>query len=137
MLTEQDIMFNIERDGIPGVPVAMVIDGDVVWANVFKPSFAEEYIFSSPTFSSSVVYENEQEVEEIKITTASSETTIRVNEMLTAVLLSNPTIIRLDVVKDSHVMAGWRHDEKGFFLTISQNGQNIRLNGDGTHGEPN
>lgn len=130
MLIESDIVFNAQRDGIPGVPIAFVIDGEVANANAFSPPFANEYLLSSPEFSSEIIIENEEEFEVVKITTASSSVTVRVNDLFTAVLLSNPKIIVLDFKNDSHVVAGWQHDEQGFYVMNEE----TRIKGNGTNG---
>jgi hypothetical protein len=83
-----------------------------------------------------MVTQDGESFETVRITAGESSENVKVSELLTAVLLSNPLIVPLNHEQHSHVMTGWKHDAKGFYLTVNQNGSQVRLNGDGSYGEP-
>lgn len=135
MINQDEITFNPSRDGYPGVAVAFVIDGEVVYTISFKPSFAEEYILSSPVFSSEIIENNGEQKEYTKIQTEYSVEKVLFNEQLTAVLLSEPTIVRLTMENGKHVSVGWKYDSKGFYVNFTRDQNTVRYNGNGTYGE--
>jgi len=135
MINENEIIFNPSRDGYPGVAVAFVIDGEVVYTTSFNPTFAEEYILSSPVFSSEMIENNGDQKEYIKIQTEYSVQKILFNEIFTAVLLSQPTIVRLTMENGKHVSVGWKYDSKGFYVNFVRDQTTVRYNGGGTYGE--
>lgn len=135
MINQDEITFNPSRDGYPGVAVAFVIDGEVVYTTSFKPSFAEEYILSSPVFSSEIIENNGEQKEYTKIQTEYSVEKVLFNEQLTAVLLSEPTIVRLTMENGKHVSVGWKYDSKGFYVNFTRDQNTVRYNGNGTYGE--
>lgn len=128
ILTETNITFSPERDGYPGVAIAFVIDGEVVYTKSFEPSFAENYLLNSPNIAASV-----DTPSAIVITSSVGLAEATVSEMLTAVLLSNPLIIRLTLENGKHVTSGWRHDNEGFYVTTTRNGETVRYTGSGQY----
>jgi hypothetical protein len=128
ILTETNITFSPERDGYPGVAIAFVIDGEVVYTKSFEPSFAENYLLNSPNIAASV-----DTPSAIVITSSVGLAEATVSEMLTAVLLSNPLIIRLTLENGKHVTSGWRHDNEGFYVTTTSNGETVRYTGSGQY----
>ncbi len=126
MANEADITFSPERDGYPGVAIAFVIDNEVVYTKSFEPSFAENYLLNSPNIAASAGTPGA-----IVITSSVGLVEVTVNEMFTAVLLSSPLIIRLTLENGKHVSAGWRHDEGGFYVTTTRNGETVRYTGNG------
>lgn len=126
MLTETDITFSPEKDGYPGVAIAFVIDNEVVYTKSFKPSFAENYLLNSPNIAASV-----DQPGAVVVTSSAGSVEATVSEMLTAVLLSSPLIIRLTLENGKHVASGWRHDQDGFYVTTVRNGETVRYTGDG------
>ena len=128
ILAETNITFSPERDGYPGVAIAFVIDGEVVYTKSFEPSFAENYLLNSPNIAASVDTPGA-----VVITSSAGLVEATVNEMLTAVLLSSPLIIRLTIENGKHVASGWRHDQDGFYVTTVRNGETVRHTGDGQY----
>ena len=128
ILTETNITFSPERDGYPGVAIAFVIDGEVVYTKSFEPSFAENYLLNSPNITTSV-----DQPGAVVIASSAGSVEATVSEMLTAALLSNPLIIRLTLENGKHVTSGWRHDNEGFYVTTTRNGETVRYTGSGQY----
>jgi len=126
ILTETDITFSPERDGYPGVAIAFVIDNEVVYTKSFKPSFANDYLLSSPSFS---LGEAENVV---NITANGNSVAISINEMMSAILLSEPSIIQLTLQNGKYVHTGWKYDNNKFYTEKIINGKLISIYGDGT-----
>ncbi len=126
ILTETDITFSPERDGYPGVAIAFVIDNEVVYTKSFKPSFANDYLLSSPSFS---LGEAENVV---NITANNNSVAISINEMMTAILLSEPSIIQLTLQNGKHVTEGWKYENDKFFNTALVGGVMKTYYGDGS-----
>ncbi len=116
MVAQSDIEFNPSRDGYPGIAVAFVIDGEVVLTKSFKPSFANDFILNSPVFS-----QNEDNVS-VDIVSGENSINVAMNELFTAVVLSNPTIVQLTLENGKHVTPGWNYANDKFFITTSING---------------
>jgi hypothetical protein len=128
ILTETDITFSPERDGYPGIAIAFVIDNEVVYTKSFQPSFAENYLLNSPSIVASV-----DQPGAVVITSSAGAVEATVSEMLAAILLSSPLIIKLTLENGKHVGAGWRHDEYGFYVTTIRNGETVRYAGSGQY----
>ena len=116
MVTLNDITFNPSRDGYPGVAVAFVIEGEVVATKSFEPSFANNFILNSPVFS-----QNEDNMS-VDIVAGANSINVTLSELFTAVVLSNPTIVRLTLENGKHVTPGWNYENDKFFITTSING---------------
>jgi len=126
MLTESDITFSPERDGYPGVALAFVIDDEVVYTKSFEPSFANDYLLSSPSFSAG---EGESVV---NVAANGNSIAISVNEMMSAILLSEPLIIQLTLENGKYVHTGWKYGNNKFYTKQVINGQLVNYYGDGT-----
>lgn len=133
MLTENEITFSPERDGYPGVAVAFVIDGEVIYTKSFKPSFANDYLLAATSFEASSKMVSSTQVDTVIVNSPAGSAEIAVSEMLTAILLSTPTIVRLTIDNGKHVSVGWKHDQNGFYVTRMRNGEYARFAGSGQY----
>lgn len=137
ILTATDIFYLRERDGDstttsnPATPVAFVIGGDVVAAEAFSPPIGDNIFLANPTYTSRMEEIDGQTVEVVTATVGDVSTDMIVDELLTSVLLSNPTAIRIERDKSIMVTAGWKHDEDGFYIMQTVGGVERRLNGMG------
>lgn len=136
-LTTQDVIYSLERDGQQtGVAVAFVIDGDVVYADAFSPS-AGAFFLTNPTYSSFIETIDGNEVEVIRVNNESgvedvnSITELILNELFTAVLLSEPKAIRITRERSRQAATGWKHDDEGFYIMQTINGVERRIDGMG------
>jgi len=126
MFSEADITFSPERDGYPGIAIAFVIDEEVVYTKSFKPSFANDFLLSSPSFSSG-------ETENIvNIIANGNSVKIAVNDMMAAILLSEPLIVQLTLENGKYVHTGWKYGNNKFYTKQVINGQLVNYYGDGT-----
>jgi hypothetical protein len=137
ILTETDVFYLFERDGDstttdnPATPVAFVIDGDVVAAEAFSPPIGDGIFLANPTYTSRIEEIDGKNVEVITATVGDVSTDMILGELLTSVLLSEPTAIRIRRDTSVAVAAGWKHDENGFYVTLTVNGVERRINGMG------
>ena len=137
MLTATDIFYLQERDGDYtttdnyATPIAFVIDGEVADSQAFSPPIADAIFLANPTYTSRTEEIDGQSTEVITATVGDVSTDIIVDELLTAVLLSNPTAIVIQRDTDMNVAAGWRHDENGFYIMSPSEDGEIRINGMG------
>jgi len=137
ILTETDVFYLFERDGDstttdnPATPVAFVIDGDVVAAEAFSPPIGDGIFLANPTYTSRIEEIDGKNVEVITATVGDVSTDMILGELLTSVLLSEPTAIRIRRDTSVAVAAGWKHDENGFYVTQTMNGVERRINGMG------
>jgi hypothetical protein len=130
-LTTQDVIYSLERDGQQtGIAVAFVIDGDVVYADAFSPS-AGAFFLTNPTYSSFTEVIDENEVEIVRATDESSTTELILNELFTAVLLSEARAIRITRERSRQVATGWKHDDEGFYIMQTIDGVERRIDGMG------
>jgi len=126
MFSEADITFSPERDGYPGIAIAFVIDEEVVYTKSFKPSFANGFLLSSPSFSSG-------ETENIvNIIANGNSVKIAVNDMMAAILLSEPLIVQLTPENGKYVHTGWKYGNNKFYTKQVINNQLVNYYGDGT-----
>lgn len=128
MVTQNDITFNPNRDGYPGIAVAFVIDGEVVLTKSFEPTFANNFILNSPIFS-----QNKDSVS-VDIVAGVNSINVIMDELFTAVVLSSPTIVRLTLENGKHVTPGWNYANDKFFITTSINGITKTYYGDDLNG---
>jgi hypothetical protein len=137
MLKHNDIYYLQERDGDYtttdnyATPIAFVIDGEVATAEAFSPPIADAIFLANPVFTVRNEEIDGQETEVITATVGEVSTDMIVDELLTAVLLSNPTIVLMQRERDMNVAAGWRHDENGFYIMSPSEDGEIRINGMG------
>lgn len=136
-LTTQDVIYSLERDGQQtGVAVAFVIDGDVVYADAFSPK-AGEFFLTNPTYSSFTETIDGNEVEIIRVTDEygvedpNGISELILNELFTAVLLSEPKAIRITRDRSRQVATGWKHDDEGFYIMQMIDGVERRIDGMG------
>jgi hypothetical protein len=137
ILTATDVFYLLERDGDstttdnPATPVAFVINGDVVAAEAFSPPIGDNIFLANPTYTSRMEEINGEQVEVITATVGDTSTDMILDELLTSVLLSDPIAIRIERDKSIAVAAGWKHDEKGFYVMQTVGGVERRINGMG------
>lgn len=135
ILTAQDVFYLQSRDGDgsttdnPSTPIAFVVDGDVVVANGFSPPIGEGIFLSNATYSSRVGLVDGEEREIIIADVDGTITEMALDELFTAVLLSNPLAVRLTKESSRYVDVGWMHDENGFYIMQLVDGVEKRLNG--------
>lgn len=127
-----DLKFNFKRDGAGnGHAVVFVMGDEVVHGGTFNLIFSKRVFRDDSIFSS----ENEMILGEEKevITAINPEYTTKfiVDEMLTALLLSNPKIIRLSFPKDRKVMPQWKYDGESFYIYQEIDGVQKKINGEG------
>jgi len=138
ILVPDDIFYKPSRDGVaadfgtshsyevvekPCTPLAFIIDGEVVLANGFTPHIGDDVFLANSIYTSRV--DETSGVEIILADTDGTVTEIAVDEMFTAILLSNPLVV--PIVKGSLVNIGWKYDEDGFFTTELINGVEQRI----------
>ena len=135
ILYPQDIFYLQSRDGDstttdnPATPIAFVIDGEVVFAHGFSPPIGDGVFLSNPEYSSRIELVDGEEKE---ITIANVDgvvTEMLLDELFTAVLLSNPLAVRITRHSSRYVDVGWMHDENGFYTMQVIDGVQKRLNG--------
>jgi hypothetical protein len=137
ILTETDVFYLRERDGDstttdnPATPVAFVINGDVVAAEGFSPPIGDNIFLANPTYTSRMEEIDGEQVEVLTATVGDVSTDMILGELLTSVLLSNPTAIRIERDKSIAVTAGWKHDENGFYIMQKIGGVDRRIDGMG------
>lgn len=138
ILTSDDIFYKPSRDGVaadfgtshsynvvekPCTPLAFIIDGEVVLANGFTPHIGDNIFLANSIYTSRIDETSGAEI--ILANTDGAVTEIAVDEMFTAVLLSNPLVV--PIVRGSLVNVGWKYDEDGFFITELINGIEQRI----------
>ena len=128
MISQNEIIFNPKRDGYPGVAVAFIIDGEVVLTKSLKPSFANDFILNSPVFS-----QNENDAS-VHIVSGENSINVGLDEKFTAVVLSNPSIVRLTLENGKHVTEGWNYANDKFFVINLVGGVTKTYYGDGSYG---
>lgn len=137
ILTATDIFYLQERDGDitttknPATPVAFVIDGEVVAAEAFSPPIGDNIFLANPTYTSRIEKINGRDTEVVTATVGDVSTDMILDELLTSVLLSNATAIRILRDTSLKVNIGWKHDEKGFYSMQAVNGVMRRIDGMG------
>jgi|688.fasta_scaffold265458_2 hypothetical protein len=137
ILTATDIFYLQERDGDstttdrPATPVAFVINGEVVAAEAFSPPIGDNIFLANPAYTARMEEINGEQVEVITATVGDTSTDMILDELLTSVLLSEPTAIRITRDKSLQVAAGWKHDEKGFYIMQTVGGVERRIDGMG------
>lgn len=140
ILQTSDIFYSSERDGTydgidgpvvehPVTPIAFVISGEVVYAQGFSPSIGDNVFLANPTYTSRIELINDIETEIVVANVNGTITEMVVNDLFTAVLLSNPLAILID--KHSLVNTGWSYDENGFFVMQLIDGVERKINGMG------
>lgn len=135
ILTAQDVFYLQSRDGDstttdnPATPIAFIVDGDVVVANGFSPPIGEGVFLSNPNYSSRIEVIDGEEKEIVIANVDGVITEMLLDELFTAVLLSNPLAIKLTRESSRYVNVGWMHDENGFYITQLVDGVETRLNG--------
>jgi hypothetical protein len=137
ILQTSDIFYSSERDGTydgingpavehPVTPIAFVIDGEVVFAQGFSPNIGDNIFLANPTYTSRIEFINGVETEIVIANINEVITEMIVNDLFTAVLLSNPLAILIN--KHSLVNTGWNYDENGFFIMQSIDGVEKKIN---------
>jgi len=137
ILTSYDIFYSSERDGTydgigapavehPVTPIAFVIDGEVVFAQGFSPSIGDNIFLANPTYTSRIEFIDGVETEIVIADVNGVITEMIVDDLFTAVLLSNPLAILIK--KNSLVNTGWSYDENGFFAMQSIDGIEKKIN---------
>lgn len=135
ILTATDIFYLRERDGDstttdnPATPVAFVIDGEVVAGEAFSPPIGDGIFLANPTYTSRIEKINGEDVEVITATVGEVSTDMILDELLTAVLLSDAEAILINRNTDRAVGIGWKHDENGFYVMEMVDGVARRING--------
>ena len=125
-IAQNEIIFNPQRDGYPGVAIAFVIDEEVVLTKSFRPSFANDFLLNSPSFS-----QNQNDMS-VHVVSGNNSVDVDLDEKFTAVILSNPTIIKLTLENGKHVSEGWKYLNNRFFVTFTVNGLTKTYYGDGS-----
>lgn len=137
ILTATDIFYLKERDGDstttdnPATPIAFVIYGDVAATEAFSPPIADAIFLANPTYTVRTEEIDGQNTEVITATVGDVLTDMIVDELLTAVLLSDPTAVLINRDTDMNVSAGWSYDENGFYIMEASEDGVIRINGIG------
>jgi len=137
ILKSSDIFYSSERDGTydgisgpavehPVTPIAFVIGGEVVFAQGFSPSIGDNIFLANPTYTSRIEFIDGVETEIVIANVNGVVAEMIVDDLFTAVLLSNPLAILIK--KRSLVNTGWSHDENGFFVMQSIDGVERRIN---------
>lgn len=137
ILKLSDILYSSERDGTydgiggptvehPVTPIAFVIDGEVVFAQGFSPSIGDNIFLANPTYTSRIEFIDGIETEIVIANVNGVVTEMIVEDLFTAVLLSNPLAILIN--RNSLVDTGWNHDENGFFIMQSIDGVEKKIN---------
>jgi len=125
-IAQNEIIFNPQRDGYPGVAIAFVIDEEVVLTKSFRPSFANDFLLNSPSFS-----QNQNDMS-VHIVSGNDSVDVELDEKFTAVILSNPTIVKLTLENGKHVSEGWKYLNGQFFVAFTVNGLTKTYYGDGS-----
>lgn len=127
-----DLKFNIQKDGAGnGHAVVFIMDDEVVHGGLFNLVFSKRVFRDDSVFSSAIELVNEKEQEVITATNSQYTTKFIVNEMFTAVLLSEPKIVKLSFPKDKRVMPKWKYDGENFYIYQIIDGVQRKINGEG------
>lgn len=128
----RDLKFNIEKDGAGnGHAVVFIMDDEVVHGGVFNIIFSKRVFRSDSIYSSNIEIINEKQQEVITATNSQYTTRFIVDEMFTALLLSNPKIVKLSFPKDRKVMPQWKYDGENFYIYQIIDGIQRKINGEG------
>lgn len=127
-----DLKFNIQKDGAGnGHAIVFIMDDEVVHGGLFNLVFSKRVFRDDSVFSSTIELVNEKQQEVITATNSQYTTRFIVNEMFTAVLLSEPRIVKLSFPKDKRVMPKWKYDGENFYIYQKIDGVQRKINGEG------
>lgn len=112
MLTNSDLYYSYNVD-VPGSAIAFIINEEVIDTIPTYKYFADSVLLKNPIITSEV--ENN---EEILIFNVKGEITkLLTGERLTAILLSNPLIIEIDIYNRA-VEPGWKYINNEFIKPV-------------------
>lgn len=114
-----------------GYAYVFVMGDDVVYNNAFNIDFCKRVFREDSSFTSTFVSINNEQKEVIICNNSKYRTEFIADEMFTALILSDPKIIKLSFPKDRKVMAGWKYDGQNFYSTKIIDGEEKMIDGEG------